>query len=116
MIQSKHLETEITDIEPYLTLVSPSETETLAITCNEDTENLEIDKPSIIELPEGCTGIINNHKIYGHPWNSEDRVIKHYNELTPEVDEDEDLMFQDEDDDLPYSNKDQNKQNHPMAL
>jgi len=92
-------ETEITDIEPYLTLVSPSETETLAITCNEDTENLEIDKPSIIELPEGCTGIINNHKIYGHPWNSEDRVIKHYNELTPEVDEDEDLMFQDEDDD-----------------
>jgi len=75
-------ETEIKNINPYLTLVSPIETETLAITCNDETDTINIDEPSIIELPEGCTGIIDNHKIYGHPWNSDNRIIKQYNELT----------------------------------
>jgi len=55
--------------------------------------HININRPSFIELPEGCTGTINDHKIYGHPWNTETQAVKIYNELTPGVDEDEGLLF-----------------------
>jgi len=85
-------ETEILNIDPYQTLISPSGVEIVEITCPDEVDTLEVSEPSIIELPEGCTGIIDNHRLHGHQWD-QDRKIKIYNELTPGVDEDEELMF-----------------------